>query len=61
MKIQRKRGSNMNVQFDDDLFGSGINIKVIGVGGGGTHTRATELGIGFTEGRGIDGLCGGGE
>ena len=27
----------MNVQFDDDLFGSGIRIKVIGVGGGGNN------------------------
>ena len=27
----------MNVQFDDDLFGSGVHIKVIGVGGGGNN------------------------
>ena len=27
----------MNVQFEDDLFGSGVNIKVIGVGGGGNN------------------------
>ena len=27
----------MNIQFDDDLFGSGIRIKVIGVGGGGNN------------------------
>lgn len=27
----------MNVQFDDDLFGSGVNIKVVGVGGGGNN------------------------
>ena len=34
---RRKGEINMNVQFDDDLFGSGINIKVIGVGGGGSN------------------------
>ena len=27
----------MNFQYDEDLFGSGINIKVIGVGGGGNN------------------------
>lgn len=27
----------MNVQFEDDLLGSGVNIKVIGVGGGGNN------------------------
>ena len=27
----------MNMQFEDDLFGSGVNIKVIGVGGGGNN------------------------